>query len=246
VDPERDTEPRPRRADADDLAPLVARLVAIMARLRDPAGGCPWDLAQDFSTIAPYTVEEAYEVDDAIRRGDMEALREELGDLLLQVVYHARLAQEAGHFALPAVVQSICEKLVRRHPHVFGEARVEGADAQTRHWEAHKEAERLAKRRGGVLEDVPLGLPALARAQKLQRRAARAGLQEALPGRAEASDAAGAPADAASLGARLSALADAARRAGLDAEAALRDANARFEARVRRLAPDAADGDGTR
>lgn len=234
----RDTEPARGAGD-------VARLVEIMARLRDPEGGCPWDLAQDFSTIAPYTVEEAYEVDDAIRRGDLDALCEELGDLLLQVVYHARLAEEGGRFALPDVVEAICEKLVRRHPHVFGDAEVSDADAQTRHWEAHKEAERRAKRRDGVLDDVPLGLPALARAQKLQRRAARAGLEAELPAPPATEEIGGtALADEAALGARLFALADAARRAGLDAEAALRGANARFEARVRRRAPGAPGSGG--
>jgi uncharacterized protein YabN with tetrapyrrole methylase and pyrophosphatase domain len=212
----------------DDAGEGLRRLSAIMARLRSPQGGCPWDLEQDFASIAPYTLEEAYEVADAIARGDMEALREELGDLLLQVVYHARMAEEAGHFVLADVAEAICEKLVRRHPHVFGEAQVADAETQTRHWEAMKADERRAKRRHGVLDDVPLALPALARAQKLQRRAARAGMETLLPAGADA-----APGDADELGERLFALADAARRAGLDAEAALREASARFEARVR-------------
>ncbi|MDX1649786.1 MAG: nucleoside triphosphate pyrophosphohydrolase [Myxococcota bacterium] len=214
----------------------LERLVSIMARLRDPEGGCPWDLEQDFASIAPYTVEEAYEVDDAIRRGDLAELCEELGDLLLQVVYHARMAEEAGHFDLGDVARAICDKLVRRHPHVFGDARVGDAEAQTRSWEALKAEERRARRRHGVLDDVPLALPALARAQKLQRRAARAGLA---PSREAPAPATSGPTDPVALGDRLFALADAARRAGLDAEAALRDANARFEARVRAGEPEA-------
>jgi uncharacterized protein YabN with tetrapyrrole methylase and pyrophosphatase domain len=215
-------------AEERDAEQGVRRLVAIMARLRDPRGGCPWDLEQDFASIAPYTVEEAYEVADAIARGDLAELRDELGDLLLQVVYHARMAEEGGHFDLADVAAAICDKLVRRHPHVFGDARVADSEAQTRHWEAMKAEERRARRRGGVLDDVPLALPALARAQKLQRRAARAGLDALLP------EPTGTPVgDARALGERLFALADAARRAGLDAEAALREAAARFEARVR-------------
>jgi ATP diphosphatase len=120
----------------------VARLLEIMARLRDPRGGCPWDLEQDFASIAPYTIEEAYEVDDAIRRGDLAGLREELGDLLLQVVVHAQMAREAGHFDFGDVVQAICDKLVDRHPHVFGDAVIETAQAQTDAWERRKAEER--------------------------------------------------------------------------------------------------------
>src|SRR5208283_1472397 len=151
----------------------LERLLEIMARLRDPEHGCPWDREQTFATIAPFTIEEAYEVDDAIRRGDRAALREELGDLLLQVVYHAQMAREEGAFAFEDVARELCDKLVRRHPHVFGEATVESAEAQTREWEAHKAAERAARagERGvapGVLDDLPLALPALLRAEKLQ------------------------------------------------------------------------------
>src|SRR5215475_2629635 len=123
----------------------VSRLLAIMAKLRDPDGGCPWDLEQDFASIAPYTIEEAYEVDDAIRRKDWDGLRDELGDLLLQVVFHAQMAREAGHFGFEDVVSAICDKLERRHPHVFGDAVVEDADAQTRAWEEQKAAERAAR-----------------------------------------------------------------------------------------------------
>ncbi len=158
----------------------IDRLIDIMARLRDPVAGCPWDQEQDFRSIAPYTIEEAYEVADAIDREDLEALREELGDLLLQVVYHARMAEEAGAFAFDDVAATICDKMVDRHPHVFGAAEVDSAARQSLAWEARKAAERGAKahdqgRRPGVLDDVPRALPALIRADKLQRRAARVG-----------------------------------------------------------------------
>lgn len=211
-----------------------------MARLRSPEGGCPWDLEQRFETIAPYTIEEAYEVDDAIRRGDMPALREELGDLLLQVVFHAQMAQEAGLFAFDDVVDELCEKLVRRHPNVFADAQVPDAQAQIAAWEESKAKERAAKggEAGHPLGGVPLGLPALLRAEKLQRRAARAGAKapdretaageiEArlaeLRGAAEAEQARGA------VGELLFAAAALARAIGLEPEACLRDANARFE-----------------
>jgi MazG family protein len=201
------------------------RLVEIMARLRDPEGGCPWDLEQDFASIAPYTLEEAYEVDDAIRRGDMKALKGELGDLLLQVVFHARMAEEAGHFCFADVAAALCEKLVRRHPHVFGDAQVSSSAEQTESWEAIKAEERAeAGARAHPLDDVPLALPALARAAKLQRRAARAGL--ALPQAPDEKP------DAAALGERLFALVALANREGLDPEQALRDASARFVARA--------------
>jgi MazG family protein len=206
----------------------IDRLVAIMAKLRDPEGGCPWDLEQDFASIAPYTLEEAYEVDDAIRRGDMAGLCDELGDLLLQVVFHARMAEESGHFAFADVVEGLCEKLVRRHPHVFGDAKIETSAAQTESWEAIKRSERAGNGRpDDPLADVPLALPALARAAKLQRRAARAGLGAALP------EPSGEKLDAAALGERLFALVALANREGLDPEQALRDANARFLAALR-------------
>jgi nucleoside triphosphate diphosphatase len=160
--------------------PAIERLLWVMARLRDPDGGCPWDLEQDFASIAPYTIEEAYEVADAIARGDLEHLKHELGDLLLQVVYHAQMAKEADLFDFEQVAAAIADKMVRRHPHVFGTAEVESARAQTHAWEAAKAAERAAKARAaggarGILDDVPLALPALVRAAKLQRRAARVG-----------------------------------------------------------------------
>ncbi|MBC7131673.1 MAG: nucleoside triphosphate pyrophosphohydrolase [Roseovarius sp.] len=154
----------------------LARLIAIMARLRDPEAGCPWDIAQDFATIAPYTIEEAYEVADAIERQDWEELRAELGDLLLQAVFHAQIAQDRGLFDIHDVANAISDKMVARHPHVFGpESRDKTAEQQTRDWERVKAAERAARGRGGTLADVALGLPALLRAVKLQKRAARVG-----------------------------------------------------------------------
>lgn len=154
----------------------VDRLIAIMARLRDPDGGCPWDVAQTFATIAPYTLEEAYEVADAIERGDFDDLRSELGDLLFQVVFHARMAEEAGLFAFEDVAAAIADKLERRHPHVFAdEAAKSDAASQKARWEDIKAAERKARAQHGVLDDVPVGLPALARAAKLTKRAARVG-----------------------------------------------------------------------
>ena len=150
-------------------------LLAIMARLRDPDSGCPWDVEQDFKTIAPYTIEEAYEVADAIERGDMGALRDELGDLLFQVVYHARMAEEDGDFDFADVLASVCDKMIRRHPHVFGdETGIRSAGQQTEAWESHKARERDTKGHS-ILADVPLALPALVRAEKLQKRAARVG-----------------------------------------------------------------------
>ena len=152
------------------------RLVAIMAALRDPEGGCPWDQAQTFATVAPYTIEEAYEVADAIARGDLGDLKDELGDLLLQVVFHARMAEEAGAFDFAAVAAAICDKMIRRHPHVFGEETYADLSAQIQGWETIKAGERAARGpQGGLLGDIPLGLPALTRAAKLTRRAAQVG-----------------------------------------------------------------------
>ena len=153
----------------------IKTLLEIMARLRDPENGCPWDIEQDFKSIAPYTIEEGYEVADAIERGDMAALKDELGDLLFQVVYHAQMAKEAGLFGFDDVVAAISGKMVRRHPHVFGdESGIKDASQQTEAWEAHKARERENKGHS-VLDDVPLALPALLRGQKLQKRAARVG-----------------------------------------------------------------------
>jgi tetrapyrrole methylase family protein/MazG family protein/ATP diphosphatase len=168
-----------RAAPPDTLAP-IDRLLAIMARLRDPADGCPWDLEQTYATIAPYTVEEAYEVADAIERADLADLKDELGDLLFQVVFHARMAQEQGSFAFDDVVRAINDKMIRRHPHVFAEETYASLADQKDGWEALKAAERAAKADGkaapkSLLDDVPVGLPALTRAVKLSKRAAKVG-----------------------------------------------------------------------
>lgn len=220
------------------------RLLEIMARLRDPEHGCPWDKQQTFKTIAPYTVEEAYEVADAIEREDPAALREELGDLLLQVVYHARMAEEAGLFGFEQVASGIGDKLVARHPHVFGTTAIEDAAQQTRDWESRKAQERAAKSQVGVLDGIPLGLPALTRAEKLQKRAARVGFDwpELAPvfakvheelGELEREVSAQAP-DARlvdELGDVLFAVANLARKLGVDPEQALRGTNRKFERR---------------
>jgi nucleoside triphosphate diphosphatase len=161
----------------------MQRLIDIMARLRDPEGGCPWDIEQDFKSIAPYTVEEAHEVADAIERGDLDDLKDELGDLLFQVVFHARMAEEQGAFDFCDVVVSIADKLERRHPHVFGDAEIADAHAQTVNWEAIKAAERAEKGDGdeSLLAGVSRGLPALRRSVKLQKRAAKVGFDWPAP-----------------------------------------------------------------
>ncbi len=206
--------------------PKIDRLLQLMARLRDPDGGCPWDLAQSFATIAPYTIEEAYEVDDAIRREAWPELCDELGDLLLQVVFHAQIAREARLFGFDDVVEAISAKLVRRHPNVFGDARVETAAEQSLAWDAHKAAEREAR---GVddLDAVPRALPALMQAAKLARRADRAG-RRTLDG-----DPIGA-ADETAVGDALFELARGAALRGIDPETALRNACERFRARPSR------------
>ncbi|MHA1153850.1 MAG: nucleoside triphosphate pyrophosphohydrolase [Alphaproteobacteria bacterium] len=231
----------------------MLRLIEVMARLRDPATGCPWDIKQNFETIAPYTIEEAYEVADAIERGDKEALKDELGDLLLQVVYHACMAEEDGDFDFAAVATAISDKMVRRHPHVFGAEEVDSAAAQTRAWEDHKAAERQAKAaeiggRASVVDGVALGLPALTRAVKLQRRAARVGFDwpDILPvldkieeeiAELKQEISAGAPPDRVvdELGDLLFALANLARHLKADPEAALRHANAKFTRRFQAI-----------
>ena len=226
----------------------VDSLLEIMATLRTPRIGCPWDIEQSFETIAPYTVEEAYEVEDAIRSGDLNALREELGDLLLQVVFHARMAEERGAFAFNDVVNAVSAKMVARHPHVFGNGRIADADAQTANWETHKEQERLrkaavaGKTRMSALDGVPLALPALMRAEKLQRRAARIGFDwpNAAPVfdkvREELDEIAAPDADVpAELGDLLFSAVNLARKLGAQPETVLRDANARFERRFRRV-----------
>jgi nucleoside triphosphate diphosphatase len=237
---------------ADDQAPM-RRLLEVMARLRDPDGGCPWDLEQDFSTIAPYTIEEAYEVADAIARGDLRHLKDELGDLLLQVVYHAQMAKEAGLFDFDQVAAAIADKMIRRHPHVFGMAEVDGARAQSRAWEAVKATERASKAEAaegshGVLDDVPLALPALVRAAKLQRRAARVGFdwpeaaqvldkidEEIAELRTELQGQANQDRLSDEVGDLLFAVVNLARHLEVDGETALRQANAKFERRFRAI-----------
>ncbi|HHJ13606.1 MAG TPA: nucleoside triphosphate pyrophosphohydrolase [Gammaproteobacteria bacterium] len=230
----------------------IDTLREIMARLRDPEGGCPWDLEQDFASIAPYTLEEAYEVADAIAREAPAALRDELGDLLFQVMFHARMAEERGWFAFPDVVQAINDKMIRRHPHVFGDARVADAREQTRAWEAHKARERASGQDeqvpASVLDDVPLALPALARAQKLQRRAAAAGFdwdalapvldkleEEVAELRQAIETGEGKAREQAELGDVLFSCVNLARFLEADAEQLLRGASARFERRFRRV-----------
>jgi len=203
-----------------------------MAKLRSPDGGCPWDLEQTFETIAPYTIEEAYEVDDAIRRKDWSDLADELGDLLLQVVFHAQMARESGLFDFDAVVERLCEKLVRRHPHVFADASARDADEVLRAWEEHKRAERMA-RGADPHGEVPVALPALLRAAKLAKRGKRAGVAPPADALAERLAPELASADAVRWGDLLFALAAAASSGGVDPEAALRDACARFAARKR-------------
>lgn len=164
----------------------IERLLQIMAQLRDPEDGCPWDVEQSFESIAPHTIEEAYEVDDAIRRGDFDSLREELGDLLLQVVFHARMAEEEDRFDFGEVVQEISDKLVRRHPHVFADASIATSQEQTEAWEQQKAEERRRKGQTSVTDGIPVALPALTRARKLLGRAAREGF--AWPNAAAAAD----------------------------------------------------------
>jgi nucleoside triphosphate diphosphatase len=235
--------PGPRRSVAMKASHDIRDLLALMAALRTPGSGCPWDLEQRFETIAPYTIEEAYEVADAIARGDLADLKDELGDLLLQVVFHARIAEERGAFDFGDVVQAITDKLVRRHPHVFGDARDLSAEEVKSLWKRIKEAERAAagKAGNGLLAGVPRALPALARAEKLQQRAAGAGFdwRHAEPVKAKVeeeideffaviNDRAKA---AEEFGDLLFALVNLARHAGIDAETALRAANGKFERR---------------
>ena len=236
----------PDRFAPDD----IARLLQIMARLRAPVGGCPWDIEQTYDSIAPYTIEEAYEVADAIARGDRNDLREELGDLLLQVVYHARIAEEEGAFAFGDVVTAISDKMIRRHPHVFGADVVEGAAAQTGRWEAIKAAERAAKGAcdapASALDDIPLALPALTRAEKMQNRAARIGfdwdspepilakIAEESAELAEARDQ-GHARMMDEYGDLLFVVVNLGRKLGLDPEEALRGTNRKFDRRFRHI-----------
>src|SRR3954447_15753088 len=227
----------------------IARLIEIMAALRDPEHGCPWDIEQSFATIAPYTIEEAYEVADAIERKDMTALKDELGDLLLQVVFHARMAEESGLFGFEDVAAAIADKMERRHPHVFGDAEIVSAAAQNEAWEAHKAAEREAAGDAeSVIDGVALALPALLRAGKVSRRAARIGFdwpdaRAVLPKLAEEiteieAELAGAARQAAveeEVGDLLFAAANLARKLSVEPETALRRATTKFERRFRTL-----------
>jgi ATP diphosphatase len=245
----------------------IDQLLAIMARLRDPQGGCPWDLEQDFSTIAPYTIEEAYEVADAIDRNDLGGLKDELGDLLLQVVFHAQMAREQGAFGFDDVAAAISDKMVRRHPHVFGDASFTDAEAQTVNWEAIKRAERetAGEQDQSALAGISRGLPEWQRAVKLQSRAARTGFDWPGPGpviaklheeieevRVEFDRVAAGEGDAMVNQARLQdeigdllfVAANLARHAKVDVGAALRQANLKFERRFRAM-EQLAQADGT-
>ncbi len=220
----------------------IARLLEIMRKLRDPETGCPWDLEQDFATIAPYTIEEAYEVASAIETRDYPALKDELGDLLLQVVFHAQMASEQNLFAFADVVEAICAKMIRRHPHVFGTSEVAGASGVSRAWEEIKRQERAQKsgRGTGLLDDIPAALPALMRAIKLQNRAAEVGFDwpnamhvtdkivEESRELAEAAESLPREKVVEEFGDLLFAMANLARHLKLDPEDALRRANAKF------------------
>jgi MazG family protein len=223
----------------------IDRLLGVMARLRDPEHGCPWDREQNFATIAPYTIEEAYEVADAIERKDMAALKDELGDLLLQVVFHARMAEEDGGFAFDDVADAISDKMIRRHPHVFGDAVIANVGAQNEAWEAHKAAERGPQE--SVLDGVALAYPALLRAAKISKRAARIGFdwpnatsviakinEEVAEIEAEMP---GADPDRLEdeIGDLLFAAANLARKLEIEPETALRRATAKFERRFKQV-----------
>jgi nucleoside triphosphate diphosphatase len=242
------------------VIPALDELLAIMARLRDKERGCPWDREQDFTTIAPYTIEEAYEVADAIARADMAALKDELGDLLFQVVFHARMAEEAGQFDFADVAAAIVDKMVCRHPHVFGDAAISTVAAQSAAWETQKAKERAARAAAAgapdsVLDGVALSFPALTRAAKIQRRAARIGFdwrevppviakvrEEIAELEAALDDGADATRVEDELGDLLFAVANLARRLEIEPEAALRRATAKFERRFRRVEALAAEG----
>jgi MazG family protein len=231
----------------------IDRLLVIMARLRDPERGCPWDREQTFDTIAPHTLEEAFEVADAIARGDMDDLRDELGDLLFQVVFYAQMAGEAGRFSFDDIATGICDKLERRHPHVFADARIDDAAAQSLAWERHKAGERAARasaesREPSLLDGVGRALPALIRATKLQRRAADVGfdwpdvdgvldkLEEEIAELREVLGEAQSPARRLDeLGDLLFTCANLGRHLGLDAESALRAGNDKFERRFKAM-----------
>jgi ATP diphosphatase len=232
----------------ENANPAIVELLAIMRRLRDLQSGCPWDREQSFRTIAPYTIEEAYEVAGAIEEQDWPALKEELGDLLFQVVFHAQMAEEGGLFDFDDVARAVTDKMLRRHPHVFADMQgIDTASAQTVAWEEHKSRERTAKQHG-ILDDVPAALPALLRALKLQRRAARVGFDwDSAPKvvekiAEEAAEIVEAQADGAApekledeIGDLLFAVANLARHLDVDPEAALRSTNAKFVRRFREI-----------
>ena len=227
----------------------ISRLIEIMAALRDPETGCPWDREQNFATIAPYTIEEAYEVADAIARNDIADLKDELGDLLLQVVYHARMAEEQGAFSFGNVVEAITAKMIRRHPHVFGSDAERAAGVTPGFWDRAKQAEKNGNEKGGVLDDVPAALPALTRAIKLQNKAAKVGfdwpslapvfaklneeLAELEAAIAETQDKTNRAAIEEEFGDLLFVVANIARHLKLDPEGALRAANEKFARRFR-------------
>lgn len=225
----------------------VQQLIEIMAKLRDKETGCPWDIEQDFASIAPYTIEEAYEVADAIAKGDKVALKGELGDLLLQVVFHAQMAKEEGSFDFEQVAKEICDKMIKRHPHVFGDADIATAKAQEDAWDKQKAAERAEQGAKSVLDGVALGYPALLRAYKLQKRAAKAGFdwrnadevfdkveEEIAEVREELKkDTDNKDAIAEEVGDLLFAVTNLSRKLGVEPEEALRAGNAKFEKRFR-------------
>ena len=243
----------------------IGRLIDIMAKLRDPDGGCPWDVEQTFASIAPHTIEEAYEVADAIDQNDMDGLKDELGDLLFQVVFHAQMAKESGDFDFDGVVDAIADKMVRRHPHVFGDAKVDNAEAQTIAWEEHKRLEREAKENAAnpsraedpdqdgpksgksALDGLISALPALTRAHKLQKRAARVGfdwetaapvvekVREELAEVEDEIESGNADRLRDEIGDLLFCCVNLARKLDIDPETALRGGNAKFERRFRRM-----------
>jgi ATP diphosphatase len=237
----------PSRPD-DGLGERISRLATIMEQLRDPETGCPWDVEQDFASIAPYTIEEAYEVADAIERDDMAGLKDELGDLQLQVVFHARMAQESGHFTLSDVLDSISDKMIRRHPHVFGPEAKKGDTGPG--WETIKSAERANKGGNSALDGVAFALPALLRAEKLQKRAASTGFDwpdaegpkaKVAEEIAEVEFAKNDSERTEEIGDLLFAVVNWARHLKIDSEAALRAANSKFERRFQSMESSAGD-----
>jgi MazG family protein len=226
---------------------VMGELLDLMAALRSPETGCPWDLEQDFRSIAPYTIEEAYEVADAIERGEMDELKNELGDLLFQTVFHARMAEELGAFSFADVAGAVTEKMRSRHPHVFGDAAARNAEEQTRQWETQKAEERVAKGKSGLLDDVPVALPGLTRAVKLQKRAARIGfdwknprdvldkIAEETAELVEIIDSGDQDRIEDEFGDLLFVIANLSRHLNVDPEAALRRANEKFSRRFRHI-----------